>query len=110
VLALHDDFIAMNYTAGRWDGWTPFETINTIDDLRVAERRLLARRQPGWLVGTLDSCLWTFTGPIWQRGAALHQMASYLAAGGDSGRLINVTPRVVARYARIVAATQRRAR
>jgi len=108
VLALHDDFVAMNYTAGRWDGWTPFETINDISDLRAAERRLLASRKAGWLVGTLDSCLWTFTGPIWQRGAALHQIASYLAEGGDSGRLINVTPRVVARYARIVAGAQAR--
>jgi hypothetical protein len=103
ALALYDDFIAMNYTVGRWDGWTPFETINDIHDLRSAERRLLARRKPGWLVGTLDSCLWTFTGPIWQRGASLYQIASFLAGGGDSGRLINVTPRVVARYARVVA-------
>lgn len=102
VLAIYDDFIAMNYTAGRWDGWTPFETINDIHDLRSAERRLLARHKPGWLVGTLDSCLWTFTGPIWQRGAELYQMASFLTDGGESGRLINVTPRVVARYARIV--------
>ena len=100
ALSVDDRFIAMNYTAGRWDGWTPFETINSLHDLRSAEKRLLARREPGWLVGTLDSCLWTFTGPIWQRGAALHAMAIYLAGGGDSGRLINVTPRVVARYAR----------
>ena len=106
VLALYDDFIAMNYTAGRWDGWTPFETINDIHDLRTAERRLLSLRKPGWLVGTLDSCLWTFTGPIWQRGAALFEVAGFLAAGGDTGRLINVTPRVVARYARTVAALQ----
>ena len=106
VLALYDDFIAMNYTAGRWDGWTPFETINDIADLRTAERRLLALRKPGWLVGTLDSCLWTFTGPVWRRGAALFDVASFLAAGGDTGRLINVTPRVVARYARTVAALQ----
>jgi hypothetical protein len=100
ALSVDDRFIAMNYTAGRWDGWTPFETINSLHDLRSAEKRLLARREPGWLVGTLDSCLWTFTGPIWQRGAALHAMATYLAGGGDSGRLVNVTPRVVARYAR----------
>ena len=110
VLALSDDFIAMNYTVGRWDGWTPFETINDIEDVRVAERRLFARRQPGWLVGTFDSCLWTFTGPVWQRGAALHQIATLLARGGDSGRLINVTPRVVARYARIVAESDPRAK
>ncbi|HET9109957.1 MAG TPA: hypothetical protein VFN78_03935, partial [Ktedonobacterales bacterium] len=108
VLALSHDFIAMNYTVGRWDGWTPFETINDIGDVRSAERRLLARHQPGWLVGTFDSCLWTFTGPVWQRGAALHQIATMLASGGDSGQLINVTPRVVARYARIIAETDPR--
>lgn len=102
TLARTDDFIALNYTVGRWDGWTPFETINDIHDLRTAERRLLATGKPGWLVGTLDSCLWTFTGPIWQRGAELYRIASFLAAGGDSTRLINVTPNVVARYARIV--------
>ena len=103
ALSLDRDFIALNYTAGRWDGWTPFETINDPRDLRSAEKRLLARREPGWLVGTLDSCLWTFSGPIWRRGAALHEIATYLAGGGDSGRLVNVTPRVVARYARLIA-------
>lgn len=102
VLRRDDDFIALNYTAGRWDGWTPFETINGPHDVRAAEKRLLARHEPGWLVGTLDSCLWTFSGPIWQRGAALYEIATYLAGGGDSGRLINVTPRVVARYARLI--------
>ncbi len=110
ALTVDDRFIALNYTAGRWDGWTPFETINTIHDLRSAEKRLLARREPGWLVGTLDSCLWTFTGPIWQRGAALHAIASYLAGGGDSGKLINVTPRVVARYARRIAEARAQAK
>jgi hypothetical protein len=109
VLAITDDFIALNYTVGRWDGWTPFETINDIHDLRSAEKRLLARREPGWLVGTLDSCLWTFSGPIWRRGTALHEMAAYLASGGDSGRLINVTPGVVARYARYLAQARKSA-
>ncbi len=108
VLACDDDFIAMNYTVGRWDGWTPFETINDMSDLRIAERRLVATQKPGWLVGSLDSCLWTFTGPIWSRGAELHRIATFLANGGDSGRMINVTPRVVARYARIVAETDNR--
>jgi hypothetical protein len=30
-------------------------------------------------------------------------MAEFLARGGDTGRLINVTPHVVARYARLLA-------
>jgi hypothetical protein len=101
---LHQDaeFIALNYTVGQWDGWTPFETINTVHDLRQAERHLLGAKRPGWLVGTLDTCLWAFTGPIWERAAGLHAIATFVARGGDSGRLINVTPGVVARYARLL--------
>jgi len=99
----HDaDFIALNYTVGHWDGWTPFETINSVDDLRQAERRLLAARRPGWLVGTLDTCLWAFTGPIWERATGLRAIADFMAQGGASERLINVTPHVVARYARMI--------
>jgi hypothetical protein len=63
---------------------------------------LLSQKRPGWLVGTLDTCLWAFTGPIWSHGAELRQMAEFLARGGDTGRLINVTPHVVARYARLL--------
>ncbi|HEY7349037.1 MAG TPA: hypothetical protein VH599_12060 [Ktedonobacterales bacterium] len=94
--------IALNYTVGHWDGWTPFETINSVGDLRRAERRLLAAKRPGWLVGTLDTCLWAFTGPIWSRAAGLKAIADFVARGGDSGQLINVTPGVVARYARLI--------
>lgn len=103
VLAHADNFIALNYTVGHWDGWTPFETINGLNDLRQAERKLLGQKRPGWLVGTLDTCLWAFTGPIWSHGAELRQMAEFLARGGETGRLINVTPHVVARYARLLA-------
>jgi hypothetical protein len=102
VLHQDPDLVALNYTVGQWDGWTPFETINGVEDLREAERRLLKMRRPGWLVGTLDTCLWAFTGPIWKRGSALHAIAQFVAQGGDSRRLVNVTPHVVARYARLL--------
>jgi hypothetical protein len=102
VLYQDEECIALNYTVGQWDGWTPFETINSVADLRRAERRLLAAKRPSWLVGTLDTCLWAFTGPIWERGAGLRAIADFVAQGGDSKRLINVTPRVVARYARLL--------
>ena len=97
-----DDFVAINHTAGRWDGWTPFETINDASDLRRAEKALLARRQPGWLLGTIDTCLWAFSGELWDRAPRLAAIARLAAAGGDSGRLVNVTPRVLARYARLL--------
>lgn len=102
VLHRNGDFVALNHTAGQWDGWTPFETVNGVGDLRRAERRLLASRQPGWLLGTIDACLWAFSGELWDRAPELSAMARFAARGGASGRLVNVTPRIVARYARLI--------
>ena len=94
---------ALNYTVGRWDGWTPFITVPGVAELRRAERRLLSAERPGWLIGTIDSCLWAFSGPIWDHGRELFEVCGWIAAGGSSGRLINVTPRTAARYARFLA-------
>lgn len=107
VQYLDGDFVALNYTAGQWDGWTPFETINNISDLRKCERLLLKRNRPGWIVSTIDSCLWTFTGEFWKRGNKLYEIAQFCARGGDSGRLINVKPFTISRYARIIAEKDR---
>ncbi len=96
------DFVALNYTAGRWDGWTPFETVNDVADLRSAERYLLSRGGPGWLLGCLDTCLWAFSGELWEAAPRLAAIARFAAEGGASGRLVNVPPRVVARYARLL--------
>ncbi|MDR0358893.1 MAG: hypothetical protein LBJ87_05440 [bacterium] len=63
---------------------------------------MLARGQPGWLLGTVDACLWMFSGEVWEQAPRLADMARFLAAGGRSGRLLNVAPRVVARYARLL--------
>jgi hypothetical protein len=103
LLYIDEDFIVLNSTAGQWDGWTPFETINHVSDLKTSERILLGRKRPGWLVSTIDSCLWTFSGEFWKRGGALYDIAAFCAQGGSSGRLINVKPHTIARYARIMA-------
>ena len=95
-------FVAINYTAGQWDGWTPFETINDVADLRQAEKRLLRNGKPGWLLGGIDSCLWTFSGELWNAAPRLHAIAEFATNGGTSGRLINVRPGVLARYARLI--------
>jgi hypothetical protein len=98
-----DGLTALTFTAGRWDGWTPFVTVNDLSDLRRAEHRLLRRGRPGWLIGTLDTCLWAFTGPVWTKGTALFDLCHWMAAGGSTGRLMNVTPRTASRYARLLA-------
>lgn len=96
------DFIALNYTAGQWDGWTPFETINDVSDLRRSEKMLLKRNKPGWIVSTVDSCLWTFSGEFWKRANKLYEIAQFCAKGGKSGKLINTKPITISRYARII--------
>ncbi len=99
---MDEDFIALNYTAGQWDGWTPFETINDVSDLRKSEKKLMKNNVPGWIVSTIDSCLWTFSGEFWKRGSRLYDIASFCSQGGQSGELINVKPNTIARYARII--------
>ncbi len=101
VLHRDGEFVALSLTAGNWDGWSPFYTVASTQDLARAERRLL-RRGPGWLVGTIDSPLWALSGEVLQRGSSLYAIARLASSGGSSGRLVNVTPSVIARYARLL--------
>ena len=94
------DFVALSLTAGSWDGWSPFYTVGSTGDVARAERRL--RGGPGWLVGTIDAPLWALSGEVLERGPDLLRIAELVAGGGRSGRLVNVTPNVVARYARLL--------
>ncbi|MGB2876105.1 MAG: hypothetical protein WBB76_11615, partial [Gaiellaceae bacterium] len=96
-----DEFVALTLTAGTWGGWSPFYTVGGTSELRRAERRLL-RGGPGWLVGTIDSPLWALSGELLEHGSGLYRIAELTARGGNSGRLVNVTPRVIARYARVL--------
>jgi hypothetical protein len=95
-------FLALPFTAGNWDGWSPFYTLGRAADLHRAERRLLRAGRPGWLAGTIDSPLFALSGEVWEHGARLHEIARSATAGGRSGRLVNVRPGVVARYARLL--------
>lgn len=97
------EFVAVPFTAGSWDGWSPFWTVSDVRQVRAAERRLTRTGRPGWLVSTVDTPLFALPGEVWEHGARLHAIASYVAGPGRSGRLVNVTPRTVARYARLLA-------
>ena len=103
IVARAGDLVALACTAGNWDGWSPFYTSGSRLDLLRAEARLLRSRRPGWLATTIDSPLWALPGELWASGSRLHRMAELVASGGRSGRLVNVTPNVVARYARLLA-------
>lgn len=101
VLHRDGDFVALSLTAGNWDGWSPFYTLSSAADLAHAERKLL-RAGPGWLAGTIDSPLWVLSGETLERGSELYSIAHLASSGGRSGRLVNVTPNVIARYARVL--------
>jgi hypothetical protein len=97
------DFVALSFTAGRWNGAPPFSTVASSVELRHAERRLLRRSEPGWLVGTVDPSSSPAAGDqMWEHGRRLHALVSEAACGGSSGELVNTTPHVVARYARLL--------
>jgi hypothetical protein len=96
------DFVALSLTAGNWDGWSPFYTVGAARDLERAERRLRRSGGPGWLAATVDSPLWLLPGELLERSGELYRIATLAAEGGKSGQLVNVTPNVVARYARLL--------
>jgi len=92
---LEKDFTMVNYTTGRWDGWTPFYTINNLGDIK---KSLKTMKGPGFIIGTVDSCLWTFSGNNWKKAGELRRISDFV-----SNKLVNVTPNTVARYARIIS-------
>jgi len=102
VVLRRGEFVALPFTAGNWDGWSPFYTAAAPVDITSAERRLLRAGRPGWLATTIDSPLWTLPGELLEHGTGLFRIAELVAGGGRTGRLINVTPHVVARYARLL--------
>ncbi|MFL5827110.1 MAG: hypothetical protein ACJ76V_11360 [Thermoleophilaceae bacterium] len=101
------EFVALPFTAGSWDGWSPFYTVGSVDGLLRAERRLRRLGEPGWLATTIDSPLFAMSGEVLEHGARLYEIAHAAASGGSSGELVNVTPNVVARYARLLARSGR---
>jgi hypothetical protein len=86
--------------AGSWLGWSPFHAINGVEDIKRAEKSLFLRGGPGYITGTIDSCLWTFSLPHWERGKELKTMIDFILHGGRSGRLVNAHPYAVYRYAK----------
>lgn len=98
-------FVALPFTAGRWDGWSPFYTVGSGGDIEAASRRA---RGPGWLVSTVDSPLFAMSGELLEHGHVLHGLAQAIVDAEERG-LVNVLPRTVARYAVVLDDLARRA-
>ena len=68
----------------------------------LCEDRCIERKKPGWVIAALDSPIWGFEYAPWESGNKLKEIASYMTSGGNTGKLINVTPYTISRYARIL--------
>lgn len=87
--------IALNQSCRVVHAASPFVRITTREDLDTA-----SRTSPGWLVATLDSPVIAFTPYLWRHGSRFMAIFYELTT---NPHLVNVTPRTVARYARLLA-------
>lgn len=87
--------IVINQSCRVVHGASPFVRITTADDLNTS-----GHTQPGWLIGTLDAPVVAYMPYIWRHGWKLMQIIERLTR---SPQYINVTPRTIARYARMLA-------
>ena len=94
IIAQQEGFIALNQTPRVVHSASPFVRITTSQDLNTAQR--LA---PGWLIGTLDAPVVSFSPYIWREGSQFMGLVDALLKRRDC---INVLPHTVARYAHIL--------
>lgn len=94
-----DGITVINQTFRTVEGSSPFVRVTEAVDLQ----RGPGTPGPGWRIGVLDSPVVAFSPYIWERGRKFIELAEQLKTGACSGWFVNVKPRVIARYARIIA-------
>ncbi|MCB9891937.1 MAG: hypothetical protein H6833_09845 [Planctomycetes bacterium] len=102
VLRLEDGFTVINHTAGRWAGSSPFVDVPDVATWRAAKRQAIARDGPGWLLGVIDTALWTSPHRLRERRAELTRLTATLTDRRAGERIVNVLPRTLTRYARLL--------
>jgi hypothetical protein len=102
VLYKSNSFIAINQTSKHWYPYSPFLVMSNPREIKNIELKLAAMRKPGWIIVALDSPLWMFSYYHWKKANTLFNIANHILCGGITHRLINVTPHVISRYARIL--------
>jgi len=102
VIYKSEKFIAINHTSKQWHPYSPFLVMSDLNEIKKIEHDLVSKGKPGWIIVSLDSPLWMFSYYQWQRSNTLFETISYILHGGKTGKLINTTPHVISRYARIL--------
>jgi hypothetical protein len=98
IVHAEDRFTVVNQQNEHW-------TFDPMTDLRRWEQRLTNQEKPGWILLGLDSPFWGMVPCYFGLGskgltlAAVQQTMSYIAKGGDSGRLFPAKPHEIVRFA-----------
>ena len=96
---LYEDanLIVLNQSYRIVESGSPFVRISS--DTDVTHGRGSSCGGPGWIIGTLDAPVVALTPNIWREGSRFVALVEKLKTGGW---YVNVKPRVIARYARIL--------
>jgi hypothetical protein len=87
--------ITLNQSSRSIATGSPYVRVTLVDDLTQKS----PGPRPGWWLGVIDSPPVAFNPYIWRRGNRFMEIVDWLTGGS----VINVTPNVVARYARLLA-------
>jgi hypothetical protein len=90
-----DDCIALNQTCRSVCSASPFVRVTAPETVREMAPRI----RPGWLLATLDAPVVAFSPYIWRDGSRFMQIVDMIQ---NSSVFVNVLPRTVARYARLL--------
>ena len=93
--------VVINQTYRVLEAFSPFVRISA--DTDVVWGRSGGAGGPGWRIGVLDASVTAFTPYIWEKGSRFLQLVEGLKTGANGGQYVNVKPRVIARYAKILA-------
>jgi hypothetical protein len=85
--------LALNQTCRVVQPASPFVRLSGSDDCKSA-----TPRSPGWIIAVQDAPVVAFNPYIWEEGSNFMKLVRWLKDGGK----INVTPNVIARYAKIL--------
>lgn len=95
IIKKTDNSIIVNQTCRSIASASPFIRFTTVEELKENTPAI----RPGWIIGTLDAPVIAFNPYIWRHGSRFMKILDWIQS---KEHIINVTPNVIARYARIL--------
>jgi hypothetical protein len=79
---------------------------NPVSILKAWEERLVIKEKPSWLNFSFDLPLWCYPPMSLNMMEKMLDVFDYVRYGGNSGKLFDVKPRELIRYARMVKSSE----